>query len=223
VGSLGLGFNAHTTQIEPHDCIAEYFDALARIDTIAIDLDRDLWGYVSLGYFRQRVKAAEVGSSTMPHKVNPIDFENSEGNLGVANALARHLSDKLPVSRWQRDLTDSTVLRNLGVALGHALVGWNALRRGLAKLEVDDARLDADLDANWEVLGEAIQTVMRRYGLPEPYEQLKALTRGQRGMTREALHAFVDGLALPPDAKARLKALTPAGYVGRAEALARRV
>jgi len=223
VGSVGLGFNAHTTQIEPHDCIAEYFDALARIDTIAIDLDRDLWGYVSLGYFRQRVKAAEVGSSTMPHKVNPIDFENSEGNLGVANALARHLSDKLPVSRWQRDLTDSTVLRNLGVALGHALVGWNALRRGLAKLEVDDARLDADLDANWEVLGEAIQTVMRRYGLPEPYEQLKALTRGQRGMTREALHAFVDGLALPPDAKARLKALTPAGYVGRAEALARRV
>jgi len=223
VGSLGLGFNAHTTQIEPHDCVAEYFDALARIDTILIDLDRDLWGYVSLGYFRQRMKEGEVGSSTMPHKVNPIDFENSEGNLGIANALARHFSDKLPVSRWQRDLTDSTVLRNVGVALGHALIGWTALRRGLAKLEVDDARLDADLDANWEVLAEPIQTVMRRYGLPEPYEQLKALTRGQRGMTREALHAFVDGLALPAEAKKRLKALTPAGYIGRAEALAKRI
>ena len=223
VGSLGLGFNAHTTQIEPHDCVAEYFDALARIDTILIDLDRDLWGYVSLGYFRQRMKEGEVGSSTMPHKVNPIDFENSEGNLGIANALARHFSDKLPVSRWQRDLTDSTVLRNVGVALGHALIGWTALRRGLAKLEVDDARLDADLDANWEVLAEPIQTVMRRYGLPEPYEQLKALTRGQRGMTREALHAFVDGLALPAEAKKRLKALTPAAYIGRAEALAKRI
>jgi adenylosuccinate lyase len=179
-------------------------------------------GYVSLGYFRQRMKEGEVGSSTMPHKVNPIDFENSEGNLGIANALARHFSDKLPVSRWQRDLTDSTVLRNVGVALGHALIGWTALRRGLAKLEVDDARLDADLDANWEVLAEPIQTVMRRYGLPEPYEQLKALTRGQRGMTREALHAFVDGLALPAEAKKRLKALTPAAYIGRAEALAKR-
>ncbi|HEY8242461.1 MAG TPA: adenylosuccinate lyase [Casimicrobiaceae bacterium] len=223
VGSLGLGFNAHTTQIEPHDCIAEYFDALARIDTILIDLDRDVWGYVSLGYFRQRMKEGEVGSSTMPHKVNPIDFENSEGNLGIANALARHFADKLPVSRWQRDLTDSTVLRNVGVALGHALIGWTALRRGLGKLEVDDARLDADLDANWEVLAEPIQTVMRRYGLPEPYEQLKALTRGQRGMTREALHAFVDGLALPAEAKKRLKALTPAAYIGRAEALAKRI
>jgi adenylosuccinate lyase len=223
VASLGLGFNAHTTQIEPHDCIAEYFDALARLGTILIDLDRDLWGYVSLGYFRQRASEGEVGSSTMPHKVNPIDFENSEGNLGIANALARHFSDKLPVSRWQRDLTDSTVLRNLGVAIGHALVGYTALRRGLAKLEVDDARLDADLDANWEVLAEPIQTVMRRYGLPEPYEQLKALTRGRRGMTREALHAFVDGLALPAEAKARLKALTPATYVGRAEALAKRI
>ncbi|MFI4924501.1 MAG: adenylosuccinate lyase [Vicinamibacteria bacterium] len=223
VGSLGLGFNAHTTQIEPHDCIAEYFDALARIDTILIDLDRDVWGYVSLGYFRQRRKEGEVGSSTMPHKVNPIDFENSEGNLGIANALARHFADKLPVSRWQRDLTDSTVLRNVGVALGHALIGWTALRRGLGKLEVDDARLDADLDANWEVLAEPIQTVMRRYGLPEPYEQLKALTRGQRGMTREALHAFVDGLALPAEAKKRLKALTPAAYIGRAEALAKRI
>ncbi|MBP6368422.1 MAG: adenylosuccinate lyase, partial [Burkholderiales bacterium] len=220
---LGVGFNAYTTQIEPHDCIAAWFDALARINTILVDLDRDVWGYVSLGYFRQRMKAGEVGSSTMPHKVNPIDFENSEGNLGVANALARHFADKLPVSRWQRDLTDSTVLRNMGVSIGHALVGWTALRRGLAKLEVDAARLDADLDANWEVLAEPIQTVMRRYGLPEPYEQLKALTRGQRGMTRESLHAFVDGLALPPDAKARLKALTPATYVGLASTLARRV
>ena len=223
VTGLGLGFNRWTTQIEPHDAIAAWFDALARVNTIAIDLDRDLWGYVSLGYFRQKLKAGEVGSSTMPHKVNPIDFENSEGNLGVANALARHLADKLPISRWQRDLTDSTVLRNLGVAVGHALVGWNALRRGLAKLEVDPVRLDADLDANWEVLAEPIQTVMRRYGLPEPYERLKALTRGQRGMTREALHAFVDGLELPDDAKARLKALTPARYVGLAPRLAREV
>ncbi|MBE7522561.1 MAG: adenylosuccinate lyase [Burkholderiales bacterium] len=223
VASLGLAFNRYTTQIEPHDCVAEYFDALARIGTIAIDLDRDLWGYVSLGYFRQRTKAGEVGSSTMPHKVNPIDFENSEGNLGIANALARHFADKLPVSRWQRDLTDSTVLRNMGVAIGHALIGWNALRRGLAKLEVDGARLDADLDANWEVLAEPIQTVMRRYGLPEPYEQLKALTRGQRGMSRVTLHVFIDGLALPADAKARLKALTPATYTGIAAKLARDV
>jgi len=223
VASLGIAFNPYTTQIEPHDCVAEYFDALARVDTIAIDLDRDLWGYVSLGYFRQRMREGEVGSSTMPHKVNPIDFENSEGNLGVANALARHFSDKLPVSRWQRDLTDSTVLRNMGVAIGHALLGWSALRRGLAKLEVDAARLDADLDANWEVLAEPIQTVMRRYGLPEPYEQLKALTRGKRGMTRESLHAFIDGLALPAEAKARLRALTPAAYVGLAGKLARRI
>ena len=223
VASLGLGFNAYTTQIEPHDCIAEYFDALARVNTILVDLDRDVWGYISLGYFRQRTKAGEVGSSTMPHKVNPIDFENSEGNLGVANALARHFAEKLPVSRWQRDLTDSTVLRNMGVAIGHSLVGWAALKRGLAKLEVDPARLDADLDANWEVLAEPIQTVMRRHGLPEPYEQLKALTRGQRGMTRESLHAFIDGLALPAEAKSRLKALTPATYVGLAAALARRV
>jgi adenylosuccinate lyase len=223
VASLGLGFNAYTTQIEPHDCIAEYFDALARVNTILVDLDRDVWGYISLGYFRQRAKAGEVGSSTMPHKVNPIDFENSEGNLGVADALARHFAEKLPVSRWQRDLTDSTVLRNMGVAIGHSLVGWAALKRGLAKLEVDPVRLDADLDANWEVLAEPIQTVMRRHGLPEPYEQLKALTRGQRGMTRESLHAFIDGLALPAEAKARLKALSPATYVGLAAALASRV
>jgi len=178
---------------------------------------------VSLGYFRQRMKEGEVGSSTMPHKVNPIDFENSEGNLGVANALLRHMAEKLPVSRWQRDLTDSTVLRNLGVALGHTLLGWTSLRQGLAKLDVDRARIAADLDANWEVLAEAIQTVMRRYGLPEPYEQLKALTRGKSGMTAEALRAFIATLALPADAKARLSTLTPAGYVGLAETLARRI
>jgi len=223
VEGFGLAVNRWTTQIEPHDCIAEYFDALARINTIVLDLDRDCWGYVSLGYFRQRLKAGEVGSSTMPHKVNPIDFENSEGNLGVANALARHLADKLPLSRWQRDLTDSTVLRNLGVAIGHALVGWSSARRGLSKLEVDAARLDADLDANWEVLAEAIQTVMRRHGLPEPYERLKELTRGRQGMTREALVAFVRSLDLPPDAKARLEALTPATYIGLAADLARDV
>jgi adenylosuccinate lyase len=222
VAGLGLEFSPYTTQIEPHDGIAEYCDALARADTILIDLDRDVWGYVSLGYFRQRMRAGEVGSSTMPHRVNPIDFENSEGNLGLANALLRHLADKLPVSRWQRDLTDSTVLRNLGVALGHALLGFVSLRQGLAKLEVDPQRMASDLDANWEVLAEAIQTVMRRYGVPEPYEKLKALTRGRSGMTRESLHTFIDTLALPDDAKARLLALTPATYVGLAEALARR-
>jgi len=223
VAGLGLEPNPWTTQIEPHDCVAEYLDAVARANVVLIDLDRDLWGYVSLGYFRQRVKEGEVGSSTMPHKVNPIDFENSEGNLGLANALLRHLADKLPVSRWQRDLTDSTVLRNLGVALGHALLGWTSLRQGLAKLDADPERLAADLDANWEVLAEPIQTVMRRYGVPNPYEQLKALTRGRSGITRQSLHAFVDGLALPPEAKAALKALTPANYVGRAAELARRV
>jgi adenylosuccinate lyase len=223
VTSLGLEFNPYTTQIEPHDALADYFDAVARIDTIAIDLDRDLWGYVSLGYFRQRPVAGEVGSSTMPHKVNPIDFENSEGNLGLANALLRHLSDKLPVSRWQRDLTDSTVLRNMGVALGHALLGWSSLRQGLGKLDVDAKRIEQDLDANWEVLAEAIQTVMRRYGVPEPYERLKELTRGRRGITRESLAAFVDDLAIPDEAKAALRKLTPATYVGLAEALARRV
>jgi adenylosuccinate lyase len=222
VASLGLEFNPYTTQIEPHDGIAEYCDVLARANTILIDLDRDLWSYVSLGYFRQRMREGEVGSSTMPHKVNPIDFENSEGNLGLANALLRHLAEKLPVSRWQRDLTDSTVLRNLGVALGHTMLGWSALRQGLAKLDVDEQRIAADLDANWEVLAEAIQTVMRRHGLPEPYEQLKALTRGKTGMTHESLRAFIDGLALPDDAKARLMSLTPATYVGIAPALARR-
>jgi adenylosuccinate lyase len=223
VASLGLEFNPYTTQIEPHDYIAEYCDAVARANTVLIDLDRDVWGYIALGYFRQRVRPGEVGSSTMPHKVNPIDFENSEGNLGVANSMLRHLSDKLPVSRWQRDLTDSTVLRNLGVALGHSMLGWLALRQGLSKLDVDAARIAADLDANWEVLAEAIQTVMRRYALPEPYEQLKALTRGKSGITRDSLHAFIDTLALPADAKDRLKALTPAKYIGVAEALAKRV
>ena len=223
VASLGLEFNPYTTQIEPHDGIAEYCDALARANSILIDLDRDIWSYVSLGYFRQRMREGEVGSSTMPHKVNPIDFENSEGNLGFANALLRHLAEKLPISRWQRDLTDSTVLRNLGVALGHAMLGWTALRQGLAKLDVDENRIAADLDSNWEVLAEAIQTILRRHGLPEPYEQLKALTRGKTGMTRESLRAFIAGLALPADAKSRLLVLTPATYVGLAARLARRV
>jgi adenylosuccinate lyase len=223
VAGLGLEFNRYTTQIEPHDGMATLFDAIARANTVLIDLDRDVWGYVSLGYFRQRVKEGEVGSSTMPHKVNPIDFENSEGNLGLANALLRHLADKLPISRWQRDLTDSTVLRNMGVALGYALLGWVSLRQGLAKLAVDEARIAADLDANWEVLAEPIQTVMRRHGVPHPYEQLKALTRGKTGITRESLHAFIDALALPEDARARLKALTPASYTGLAADLARRV
>jgi adenylosuccinate lyase len=223
VASLGLEFNPYTTQIEPHDGIAEYCDALARANMILIDLDRDVWSYVSLGYFRQRMRDGEVGSSTMPHKVNPIDFENSEGNLGLSNALLRHLAEKLPVSRWQRDLTDSTVLRNLGAALGHAMLGWTALRQGLAKVDVDESRIAADLDANWEVLAEAIQTVMRRHGLPEPYEQLKALTRGRTGMTRESLRTFIATLDLPADAKARLLALTPATYVGLAARLARRV
>ena len=223
VTKLGLEFNAYTTQIEPHDGMAAMFDALARVNTIVIDLDRDLWGYVSLGYFRQKMKEGEVGSSTMPHKVNPIDFENSEGNLGLANALLGHLADKLPISRWQRDLSDSTVLRNMGVALGYTLLGLVSCRSGLARLEVEPARLAADLDANWEVLAEPIQTVMRRYNVPNPYEQLKALTHGKRGMTRESLHALIDALEIPVDAKASLKALTPATYVGNAAALARRV
>ena len=223
VSGLGLEFNAHTTQIEPHDGLAAIFDALARLDTIVIDLDRDVWGYVSLGYFRQKAREGEVGSSTMPHKVNPIDFENSEGNLGVANALLRHLADKLPISRWQRDLSDSTVLRNVGVAFGHALLGFVSCRQGLARLAADPARLAADLDANWDVLAEPIQTVMRRYGVPNPYEQLKALTRGKSGITRESLHVFIDALAIPADAKTRLKALTPSTYIGKAAELARRV
>jgi adenylosuccinate lyase len=223
VARLGMQFNAYTTQIEPHDGLAALFDALARANTILIDLDRDVWGYVSLGYFRQKVSAGEVGSSTMPHKVNPIDFENSEGNLGLANALLRHLAGKLPLSRWQRDLTDSTVMRNVGVACGYALLGYASCRQGLGRLAVDPVRMAADLEANWEVLAEPIQTVMRRYGIDQPYEQLKALTRGKSGMTRETLHAFIDALALPPEAKARLKALTPSTYTGKAAALAKRI
>jgi adenylosuccinate lyase len=222
VEALGLEFNPYTTQIEPHDTLAEAFDALARVNTILLDLDRDVWGYISLGYFRQKVVAGEVGSSTMPHKVNPIDFENSEGNLGLANATLRFLADKLPVSRWQRDLTDSTVLRNVGVAFGHSLLGFAASSRGLAKLEVDRARLAADLEANWEVLAEAVQTVMRRYGIEDAYEQLKGLTRGSR-IAPEAFAAFIGGLAIPDEAKARLLALTPAGYTGKAAELARRI
>jgi adenylosuccinate lyase len=222
VESLGLEFNPYTIQIEPHDSFAEQFDAIARANTVLLDLDRDLWGYVSLGYFRQKTKAGEVGSSTMPHKVNPIDFENSEGNLGVANALLRHLSEKLPVSRWQRDLSDSTVQRNIGVALGHTLLAYESCLKGLGKLEADRARMLEDLDANWEVLGEAVQTVMRRHGLPDPYEQLKALTRGKR-VDGEAMRAFIKGLALPEAEKARLLKLTPAAYTGKAAELARKL
>jgi adenylosuccinate lyase len=222
VESLGLEFNPYTTQIEPHDSLAEQFDAIARANTVLLDLDRDLWGYVSLGYFRQKAKAGEVGSSTMPHKVNPIDFENSEGNLGIANALLRHLSEKLPVSRWQRDLSDSTVLRNIGVALGHSLLAWESCLKGLARIEADPARMLEDLEANWEVLAEAVQTVMRRHGLPDPYEQLKALTRGKR-VDGEAMRAFIRGLALPDADKARLLELTPGRYTGKAAELARKI
>jgi len=222
VERLGLEFNPYTTQIEPHDSIAELFDAFARANTILIDLDRDIWGYVALGYFRQKAKPDEVGSSTMPHKVNPIDFENSEGNLGVANALLRHLSEKLPISRWQRDLTDSTVLRNMGVALGHALLGYDSCVRGIDKLEADRARIAADLDACWEVLAEPIQTVMRRHGIADAYEKLKTLTRGKEGITRETLHAFIRALAIPDADKQRLLALTPATYIGKAAELAKR-
>jgi len=223
VERLGLEFNPYTTQIEPHDSIAELFDAFAHANTILIDLDRDVWGYVALGYFRQRVKPDEVGSSTMPHKVNPIDFENSEGNLGVANALLRHLSEKLPISRWQRDLTDSTVLRNMGVALGHTLLGYDSCLRGIDKLDADRGRIAADLDASWEVLAEPIQTVMRRHGIADAYEKLKALTRGKDGITREALHAFIRALAIPDADKQRLLALTPATYIGKAVELAKRI
>ncbi len=222
VEALGLEFNAYTTQIEPHDALAELFDACARANTILIDLDRDIWGYVSLGYFKQRLVAGEVGSSTMPHKVNPIDFENSEGNLGLANAVLRHLSDKLPLSRWQRDLTDSTVLRNVGVALGYSLLGCVSCLKGLNKLEANPAALRADLETTWEVLAEAVQTVMRRYGLPEPYEQLKALTRG-KGVTRESLQQFIGGLAIPEAERRRLLALAPWTYTGKAAELARRI
>ena len=216
---LGLAFNPHTTQIEPHDYMAELFDAMTRCNTILIDWCRDVWGYISLGYFKQRLKAGEVGSSTMPHKVNPIDFENAEGNFGLANALLTHMSQKLPISRWQRDLTDSTVLRNMGVAFGYAVLGMDSLAKGLDKLETNEAALAADLDGAWEVMAEAVQTVMRRHGLPEPYEQLKAFTRGQP-MTRDLMLGFVDKLALPEDEKARLRAMSPASYTGLAAQLA---
>ncbi|RMD80344.1 MAG: adenylosuccinate lyase [Gammaproteobacteria bacterium] len=222
VTGLGLDWNPYTTQIEPHDGLAAYCDALRRFDTVLLDLCRDLWGYVSLGYFRQRAVAGEVGSSTMPHKVNPIDFENAEGNLGLANALLAHLGEKLPVSRWQRDLSDSTVLRNLGVALGHVLLAARSALKGLGKLEADPERMRQDLDQAWEVLAEAVQTVMRRYGVEEPYEKLKALTRG-RTVDRETLQAFVRGLPIPQEAKERLLALTPAAYTGYAAELARRM
>jgi adenylosuccinate lyase len=217
---LGLTFNPYTIQIEPHDYMAELFDAVARANTILLDLNRDIWGYISLGYFKQRTKAGEIGSSTMPHKVNPIDFENSEGNLGMANAVLKHMAEKLPVSRWQRDLTDSTVLRNIGVGLGYALLAYDSCLRGLNKLEVNPARMAEDLDATWEVLAEPVQTVMRRYGIENPYEQLKELTRG-KGISREALQAFVQGLAIPQQAKEQLLAMTPANYLGIAERLAR--
>ncbi|KAB0623111.1 adenylosuccinate lyase [Castellaniella defragrans] len=222
LSGLGLTQNPYSIQIEPHDWMAALFDAIARANTILLDLNRDVWGYISLGYFKQRLKDGEVGSSTMPHKVNPIDFENSEGNLGLANAMLRHLSEKLPVSRWQRDLTDSTVLRNLGVALGYGLVAYEACLRGLGKLELNPAAIDADIDACWEILAEPVQTVMRRYGLPQPYEQLKALTRG-KGITEEALREFIAGLDLPDEPKARLLAMTPRSYTGLAARLAAQI
>lgn len=219
---LGLQFNPYTIQIEPHDYMAELFDAVARANTILLDLNRDIWGYISVGYFKQKTKAGEIGSSTMPHKVNPIDFENSEGNLGIANALLKHLSEKLPVSRWQRDLTDSTVLRNLGTALGHSLLAYDSVLRGLGKLETNPTRLAEDLDNCWEVLAEPVQTVMRRYGVPNPYEQLKELTRG-KGITPEGLKTFIQGLAIPDDAKQSLLKMTPALYIGKAVELANRL
>ena len=222
VEALGLEFNPYTIQIEPHDSFAELFDAYARANTVLLDLDRDLWGYVSLGYFRQKPRRGEVGSSTMPHKVNPIDFENSEGNVGLANTLLRHLSEKLPVSRWQRDLSDSTALRNVGPALGHTLLAYVACLRGLAKLQADPRRLAEDLGANWEVLAEPIQQVMRRHGVPEAYEKLKALTRGRR-LDRRQLAAFLRGLPIPAAAKKRLLSLTPARYTGLAATLAKRI
>ena len=219
---LGLTFNPYTIQIEPHDYMAELFDAVARANTIILDLDRDVWGYISQGYFKQKTKAGEIGSSTMPHKVNPIDFENSEGNVGLANAVLRHLSEKLPVSRWQRDLTDSTVLRNIGVAFGYSLLAYDACLRGLGKLETNPSRLAEDLDNCWEVLAEPVQTVMRRYGIANPYEQLKELTRG-KGISREALREFIGTLAIPEDARKLLLDMTPGSYIGKAEELARRI
>jgi adenylosuccinate lyase len=222
IESFGLEFNPYTIQIEPHDAMAELYDAIARFNTILLDADRDIWQYISLGYFKQKTKAGEIGSSTMPHKVNPIDFENSEGNLGLANAVLRHLAEKLPVSRLQRDLTDSTVLRNMGVAFGYAVLAYDSTLKGLNKLEANEARLHEDLDACWEVLAEPIQTVMRRYGVPNPYEQLKELTRG-KGIERDALRAFIGGLAIPEGEKARLLEMTPANYIGKAVELAKRI
>jgi adenylosuccinate lyase len=222
VESLGLAFNPYTIQIEPHDAMAELFDAYSRANTVLIDLDRDLWGYISLGYFRQKVEEGEVGSSTMPHKVNPIHFENSEGNLGVANTLLRHMAEKLPLSRWQRDLTDSTVIRNVGVALGHTLIGYRSCSEGLEKIAADPVRLAEDLEANWEVLAEPIQTMMRRHGLANSYEQLKRLTRGKR-IDRATLRAFIETLQIPEPEKSRLLALTPASYIGRAAELAKKI
>ncbi len=219
---LGLTFQPYSIQIEPHDYMAEFFDAVARADTILIDWARDVWGYVSLGYFKQKLKDGEVGSSTMPHKVNPIDFENAEGNLGLANALLKHLSEKLPISRWQRDLTDSTVLRNMGVAVGYAVLAYQSLLTGLNKLEINEEAIAADLDASWEVLAEPIQTVMRRFGLPQPYEQLKKFTRGA-AMTRELMQGFIAGLDIPQAEKDRLLAMTPGSYTGKAAELAKRV
>ena len=215
VTSLGLSWNAYTTQIEPHDYMAELFDTIARFNTVLIDFNRDIWGYISLGYFKQQTIAGEVGSSTMPHKVNPIDFENSEGNLGLANAVLAHLGAKLPVSRWQRDLTDSTVLRNMGVGFGYSLIAYQSSLKGIGKLQLNEARLAEDLDHSWEVLAEPIQTVMRRYGIEQPYEKLKALTRGQ-DMSREVIQAFVATLDLPAEAREALLALTPANYIGNA-------
>jgi len=219
---LGLVFNPYTIQIEPHDAMAELFDAFARANTILLDMNRDIWGYISLGYFKQKTKDGEIGSSTMPHKVNPIDFENSEGNLGLANALLRHLSDKLPISRWQRDLTDSTVLRNLGTAFGHTLIAYDSAIRGLLKLETNPSRLAEDLDQSWEVLAEPIQTVMRRFGVPNPYEQLKTLTRG-KNITKEDLQTFIHQLDIPQDARDRLLAMTPSNYLGKAIELSLRL
>ena len=222
VESLGIQWNPYTTQIEPHDYIAELFDGIARFNTILIDLDRDIWGYISLGYFKQKVVAGEVGSSTMPHKVNPIDFENSEGNLGLANAVFQHMASKLPVSRWQRDLTDSTVLRNMGVGMGYSMIAYQATLKGLGKLEINRERLAADLDNSWEVLAEPIQTVMRRYNIEEPYEKLKALTRGQT-INRQTLDAFIDTLDIPEDAKQALRRLSPDTYIGNAVAQAQNI
>ncbi|MDP8567195.1 adenylosuccinate lyase [Methylophilus aquaticus] len=223
VESLGLTYNPMTIQIEPHDYMAELYDTLSRINTILIDLNRDIWGYISVGYFKQKVKAGEIGSSTMPHKVNPIDFENSEGNLGLANAVLRHLAEKLPISRWQRDLTDSTVLRNMGVALGYALLGYDSCLRGLNKLEINPQRLQEDLNNSWEVLAEPIQTVMRRYGIENPYEQLKELTRGKGGINQPSLHTFIETLQIPVEAKQYLLALTPATYTGKAGQLVKHI